>query len=140
VSETLSLNKDGLRKSIQKNGLAPWQEARAKKMLQDNLMGDISLTQLAGACGLSVAFFARAFKNSTGFPPHSWLTKQRIEKAMSLMLKTDDALVDIALTSGFADQSHFTRVFTKTVGISPGAWRRIHRLSFTHAVRSLEGT
>jgi AraC-like DNA-binding protein len=33
-------------------------------------------------------------------------------------------LADVAITCGFADQSHFTRMFTRFVGVSPGAWRR----------------
>ena len=107
--------------------LAPWQEKRAKDLLRHNVAGDISLQELALACGLSVTYFARAFKSSTGVAPHRWLTALRLEQAKNLMLKTQLPLSEICLLSGFADQSHFTRVFTKTTGVSPGVWRRTHR-------------
>jgi AraC family transcriptional regulator len=105
-------------------GLAPWQERRANEMLRANLSGDLSLPQLANACRLSVGHFSRAFKQTMGCPPHQWLLHQRIERAKQLILNTDEPLCAIALDTGFADQSHFTRVFSRRVGASPAAWRR----------------
>jgi AraC family transcriptional regulator len=107
--------------------LAPWQERKAKEMLVANLCADISLKDLAQICDLSVTYFARAFKSSVGVPPHRWLTEKRIENSKALLLSSDTMLADVALMSGFADQSHFTRIFTKVVGLSPGAWRRLHK-------------
>jgi len=52
------------------------------------------------------------------------LLRRRVEVAKSLMRDRRLSLADIALSAGFADQSHFTRVFTQQVGISPNAWRR----------------
>jgi AraC family transcriptional regulator len=106
--------------------LAPWQESRAKELLLENRCSDISLQTLAQASGLSVTYFARAFKNTVGIAPHRWLTEKRVETSKSLMLGTSLALVEIALMSGFSDQSHFTRIFSKVVGVSPGAWRRLY--------------
>lgn len=108
-------------------GLAPWQESRAKEMMRARLGGDIPLEELAGACGLSVSQFARAFRQSVGIPPHRWLRARRMEKAMSLLTQTHRPLSDIAIACGFADQSHFTRSFTDQVGLSPGQWRRARR-------------
>jgi AraC family transcriptional regulator len=107
--------------------LAPWQEKRAKDLLRNSLTGDISLQELALACGLSVTYFARAFKSNTRVAPHRWLTALRLEQAKNLILETQLPLAEIGLLSGFADQSHFTRVFTKTTGVSPGVWRRTYR-------------
>jgi AraC-like DNA-binding protein len=67
-----------------------------------NLDGDVSLTQLAAASRLSASYFTRAFKRRN----------------------SGQSLNEIALACGFADQSHFTTVFTRMVGASPGAWRR----------------
>jgi AraC family transcriptional regulator len=50
--------------------------------------------------------------------------QRRVDAAQELLLNSTLSLTDIALTCGFADQSHFTRVFTANVGISPGALRR----------------
>lgn len=106
-------------------GLAPWQERRAKEILNANLDGDVSLVALATECGLSVGHFARAFRQSTGTAPHRWLLEQRINKAQGLLCNSSLSLADIALACGFADQSHFTRAFTHAVTISPGTWRRM---------------
>jgi transcriptional regulator GlxA family with amidase domain len=52
------------------------------------------------------------------------LTDLRIRRARELMLATDRSLAEIALETGFSDQPHFTRVFSRLIGAGPGAWRR----------------
>lgn len=111
-------------RSPNNGGLAGWQERRAKELMQANLGSDVSLKQLAEACGLSVAHFARAFRQSAKTSPHRWLRERRIEKAIALLGSAQLSLTEIAAACGFADQSHFTRSFTKQVGVSPGQWRR----------------
>jgi AraC-like DNA-binding protein len=111
-------------KDSPKGGLAPWQEHRACEWLAAHLDGSRPLKEIAAQCGLSVSHFSRAFRQSTGLPPHRWLLQRRIEAAKALMDDRRQPLAQIALTTGFADQCHFTRVFSKHVGVSPGAWRR----------------
>jgi AraC family transcriptional regulator len=108
-------------------GLAPWQERRAKAMLLDDLQADCSLSELAEACGMSVRHLGRAFKATTGLPPHRWLLRRRVDRAKELLERTDQSLTAVALACGFADQSHLTRVFQALAGSSPGAWRRQRR-------------
>jgi AraC family transcriptional regulator len=107
-----------------RGGLSRLQQHRVLEMIAANLDGTVPLTALAMECGLSVRHFARAFKESLGVPPHRYLLQRRVDAARDLLLNSKLALLDIALTCGFADQSHFTRVFTANVGISPGALRR----------------
>src|SRR5262245_37931579 len=68
-----------------RGGLAPWQERRAKEIIEANLDGEVPLVQLARECGLSIGHFSRAFKNTVGMPPHQWLLHRRIENAMRLL-------------------------------------------------------
>jgi AraC family transcriptional regulator len=107
-----------------RGGLAPWQERRAKEMLMADLSGGLTIRQLASACRLSCSHFSQAFRQTVGCPPHQWLLAQRVERAKQMILNTAQPLSDIALETGFADQSHFTRVFTQRVKASPAAWRR----------------
>ncbi|MBS0234866.1 MAG: helix-turn-helix transcriptional regulator [Proteobacteria bacterium] len=103
------------------------QERRVKEMIATNIDGNLPLEDLARECSLSVSHFARAFRKSTGVPPHRWLLQVRIDKAKEILLDTNMALSEISLICGFADQSHFTRVFTRMEKLSPGAWRREHQ-------------
>ena len=110
---------------VPKGGLALWQERRAKDMLRADLSGATPLASIATACGLSSSHFARAFRKSTGMPPHAWLNDVRVERAMVLLRQRDQPLSAIAFECGFGDQSHFTRVFVRRIGLTPGVWRRM---------------
>jgi AraC family transcriptional regulator len=107
-----------------RGGLAPWQVKRACERLESDLGGALPLQQIAAEFDLSVSYFSRAFRVSTGLPPHQWLLRQRVSVAKQLMTVRDLSLSEIAIAAGFANQSHFTRVFSSAVGVSPGTWRR----------------
>jgi AraC family transcriptional regulator len=108
--------------------LAPWQERRAKEMMRARLATSLSIAEVSFECRLSPSYFAAAFRRSTGRSPHRFLSEQRIEEAKNLLLNTVLPLADIGLLCGFGDQSHFTRVFTRLGGVSPGQWRRLYRV------------
>lgn len=110
-----------------RGGLAPWQLRRACEFIEANLVGNPTIMDVAGVCGLSGNYFAKAFKQTTGAPPHAWLLMRRIERAKRLMNETGLGLAEIALACGFVDQSHFSRTFMKREGCSPGRWRRLRR-------------
>ena len=107
-----------------RGGLTPRQVRLVCDHLERHLAEPADLAQLAGLAGLSPSHFHRAFRRSMGAPPHRWLTWKRIRRAQALMRDRGRSLADIAVETGFADQPHFTRVFSKVVGVSPGAWRR----------------
>jgi AraC family transcriptional regulator len=107
-----------------RGGLAPRQVARACERLECDLRGKNSLQTIASELGLSVSHFSRAFRQSTGLPPHQWLLHHRVKTAKQLMSVRDLPLSEIAISAGFANQSHFTRVFSAFVGVSPRVWRR----------------
>lgn len=111
---------------LPRGGLAAWQLRRAEELLSASLSEELPLSRLASECGLSVRHFARAFRVSTGMPPHRWLLRHRVERAKDLLRTRAFSLADVAIFCGFADQSHFTRVFTVVVGTSPGVWRRMN--------------
>jgi AraC family transcriptional regulator len=114
-------------RSERARGLAPWQLRRVVEFFEANFTEDISLQELARLVGLSQSQFARAFKASTGAPPHRWVVMARIKRAQELLLQCDISLADVSIRTGFADQSHFTKVFRRVTGTSPGQWRRARK-------------
>lgn len=81
-----------------------------------------SLGEMAAAAGLSRYQFLRGFAKAYGLPPHAWLLSRRAEYALRL-IRAGQPLAEAAMASGFADQSHMTRVFVCHYGFTPGAWR-----------------
>jgi AraC family transcriptional regulator len=107
------------------SGLSPGMASRAKELLAAHVAETLSIEDLAQACGLSRSHFGKAFKLSTGLTPHAWRQQYRIERAQALLLGERVDLAAIAALCGFADQSHFNRVFARLVGDTPGNWRRM---------------
>jgi AraC family transcriptional regulator len=100
--------------------------ARLTQYIEDNLDGPIGLVELSGIVNVSRFHFTRLFKRSTGMTAISFVELCRIRRAQSLILETAMPLSHIALMTGFADQSHFTRRFHRHVGCTPAAFAREH--------------
>jgi AraC family transcriptional regulator len=91
------------------------------ELIHQELDSSLSISRLAKAADLSPAHFAHAFKQSLGAPPHRYLMRLRLERARRMLLEPGARLSDIAQRAGFADQAHFTRLFKRHFGITPGA-------------------
>jgi AraC-like DNA-binding protein len=85
-----------------------------------------SLADLATMTGLSRYQVLRRFEQAYGIPPHTWVLRQRAERAR-LLIRAGRTLAAAALECGFADQSHMTRVFVRQFGFTPGAWQKASR-------------
>jgi AraC family transcriptional regulator len=107
-----------------RSGLAPWQVRRVLAHIDANLATSVKNKDLAAIAGLSLFHFNFAFRNSVGDSPHEYIIRRRMERAQGLMLSSELSLSEIAAECGLADQSHFTRLFHRFAGDSPGAWRR----------------
>jgi len=106
-----------------RGGLPPHALRRVREFIEAHLAENISVQALATIAGLSLYHFARAFKQSQGFTPHDYLVQRRVRRAQDLLAATDMSLSEVALASGFADQSHCARRFRERVGVSPGSYR-----------------
>jgi AraC-like DNA-binding protein len=107
--------------------LAGWQVHRLKAFIDDHLDETIHITDLATIARRSAAYFCRAFKRTFGETPHSYVVRRRLHRAQHLMLTSDLALSEVALSCGFTDQAHLCRLFRRTSGQSPAVWRRERR-------------
>jgi AraC family transcriptional regulator len=89
-----------------------------------DLCGDLSLRRLAGLSGMSLDGFIRSFKSSTGVPPHQYVLRKRVESAQALLADRRLSLTEIALRTGFSDQSHFSKIFRRMIGVAPRSYRQ----------------
>lgn len=96
----------------------------ALEYIEDNLEQKISIDTLSRICKLSANRFSVTFKEIMGEPPHKYMLKRRIDKAMSLLSHTDLPVTNIAIQLGFHDQPHFTKLFQTVTGLSPTYYRK----------------
>jgi AraC family transcriptional regulator len=104
--------------------LAAWQIRRVCRYMDENLGKEIGLADLAGLIGISHEHFCRAFRRSTGLPPHRWLLQRRVAKAQMLLADPELTLTQIAQEVGYAGQSAFGAAFRKVTGKTPTQYRR----------------
>lgn len=110
--------------AVPSGSLPAWQVRKAQQLMRESLANCLSIHAIAKTCGLSRSHFNRGFKLSVGMSPRDWLCERRIEKAQYLLINSHLSLPDVARICGFAEQCHFTRTFTRAVGMPPGVWRR----------------
>jgi AraC family transcriptional regulator len=105
------------------SGLAPHRLQRVLALIEERLGEAVQVRDLAAAVHMSPYHFARMFKQSTGQPPHLYITWQRMDRAKELLAQSALPLSEIASRVGYQTQAHFTGVFHARVGITPRAYR-----------------
>lgn len=96
-----------------------------RQRLLDDLSVGVSLQQLADEAGVTPAHLLRRFQLATGLPPLAWQMQQRMAEARR-QLRAGQAIIEVALATGFADQAHFSKAFSRFCGMSPGRYRQIN--------------
>ncbi len=94
----------------------------AQMYLLENVTHNVSLEELSAHVNLSPYHFLRRFRAAFGMPPHTYRLQQRIHLAKR-MLADGTPIAQVALDTGFTDQSHFTRRFKTFVGTTPGQYQ-----------------
>jgi transcriptional regulator GlxA family with amidase domain len=97
--------------------------ARACEYLRDCTEENVSLERLAAVAGLSPFHFSRVFAKEVGVSPHIYQLQIRLQKATEL-LAAGCSLAEVAVATGFCDQSHLQKLFKKKYGITPGQYGR----------------
>ncbi len=110
-----------------RGALAARQLRRAQEAMTESFEDPLALSEIARRCDLSPSHFSRAFKLATGKSPSEWRLERRIELAQKLLRNDEHSIAEVALLAGFADQSHFTKSFSRRIGRPPGDWLRLHR-------------
>jgi AraC family transcriptional regulator len=97
---------------------------RVYKFIEANLERDLRLDQVAQVACLSQYHFARAFKKATGRTVHAYMITRRLERAKELLAANQSSIADIAFQCSFSSQANFTKAFVRSLGVSPGRYRR----------------
>jgi AraC family transcriptional regulator len=107
-----------------RGGLPGGSLRRVRSYIEEHIGERISLDELAREAGVSRFHFARQFRLSTGESPMGYLRRMRIERSKSILQTRDSTIAEVAARLGFSDQSHFTRIFGRLVGVPPGSFAR----------------
>lgn len=97
--------------------------ARARQFIDEHYAEAIAIDDLAALAGFSKFHFIRVFREAYGMPPHAYQNAIRIARAREALASGRSA-AEVALETGYADQSHFTRRFKRLVGVAPGEYSR----------------
>jgi len=111
-----------------RGGLSSAAKRRTLEIMDAHYGANLTVDLLAHEVGLSPAHFARAFKETMGRAPHNYLLTLRLEKARRLLDDSEAGLSEVAQRTGFADQAHFTRLFKREFGVTPGALLKSRRI------------
>ena len=107
------------------NGLSQERLKRVYDYIEAHLDDRLTLSDLAAVACLSPYHFSRSFKQALGIGPQRYVTQRRLERAKTLMRRTNQPLARIAQEVGFSDQSHLTSVFRREIGVTPGHFRAV---------------
>ena len=95
--------------------------------ISDNVANKITVEELATVSGLSTFHFARMFARAVGTSPSRYVSRLRLEQAMTEIRAGRLSLAQIALNAGFSSQASFTRAFFRATGVTPGKYRQTQR-------------
>lgn len=101
--------------------------------MAQHLTEEISVEEIARQNNISYYYMCHLFKNKYGISVNTYRTQKRLESAIKKLLKGDEKIADIAISCGFNSISYFTEVFTKTVGLSPKAFRSRYSAVYLHS-------
>ena len=108
------------------NRLRDFYIKEAFAFIEQNFQNDISVEDIAAACGLNRSYFGKIFHESMGKTPQEFLISYRMTKATELLKLTDLSISDIGNVVGYPNQLHFSRAFKNVYQISPRQWRMEH--------------
>ncbi len=103
--------------------IAPARIKRVIDFMHEETDRNPTLADFAALSGLSATQFARAFRATTGSPPHQYLMALRMARGRRLLSETDLPIGEVAFRCGFEQSGSFATAFRKTMGVTPREWR-----------------
>lgn len=96
----------------------------ATNYIDANFQRDVSIEEIAQACGLNRSYFGRLFKDTMGESPQQFLLHYRMSKAAELLKSSKISIAEVGRSVGYENQLHFSRAFKSVFGIPPMEYRR----------------
>lgn len=96
---------------------------KAKEYINENYNNDISVKKIANYLYISDYYLCHLFRENLNYTVNDYITRVRVEKAVELMNNREMNIKDIMYKVGFSSQSHFTRIFKRILGVTPGVYR-----------------
>ena len=96
---------------------------RARDTMDRAFARPLDVAALARVAHVSAAHFSREFRATFGEPPHRYLQRRRVERAMELLRESECPVTEICLNVGFNSLGTFSRTFSAIVGEPPSAYR-----------------
>jgi AraC-like DNA-binding protein len=106
-----------------KGRVVPFKAEELQRLIEERYAERLSLDDLAAHFGLNPAYLSRAFRKESGSTIVEYVNKVRIRKSCLLLKKTESSILDIALSVGYNNLSHFNRFFRRSLGMSPREYR-----------------
>jgi transcriptional regulator GlxA family with amidase domain len=97
---------------------------RARDVMDLTYGEPLDIPALAGVAFMSAAHFSRSFRATFGEPPHRYLQRRRVERALYLLRCTERSITDICLDVGFTSLGTFSKTFRRIVGETPSEYRQ----------------
>lgn len=114
----------GRMKPVKERGGPSWL-SRALELLNEEFRGNLKIQDIANVIGVHPFHLSRVFRSVHRQTIGEYVQKLRITYACKQLATADNDLATVALAAGFADQSHFTRVFKNITGITPSVYRQM---------------
>lgn len=96
---------------------------KAKKFIDKKINAKLTLDEIANYSNISVSFLCREFKKTFGITPYNYILNSKIEFAKTILVETEETIQSISERFTFSDVAHFSKAFTKIVGMSPSVFR-----------------
>ena len=105
------------------NGLPQRELKRVLSYVHERIGAELTVAMIAEVAGISPSHLNLRFKQSMGTSVHQYVLRKRVERAAELLARTQLPICDIALQSGFANQSHMALRMRRAIGVTPGRLR-----------------
>ena len=99
----------------------------AKEYMQENFWRSLTLEEVSAYVGFNASYFSNLFKRETSMNFLEYLTTIRIDHARERLMKTDDSVNEIAEAGGYSDVKYFSRIFKRSLGLSPNKFRKMYK-------------